>query len=253
MVIIVILGLLLVVFCISMAIKTSNYQKELQEQKRREEEERQRRANEEKERREKLLRKAETISSTHKSKLEAMYKELESAQISYALSIGSTMLSIQAAYQPVKKHDPYIRGGMASAIGGPALGVYTALKTDEENRRNEEAHNEAQERLVQKRNKEFNAKLNYEKIGEKIANLEERIEKELDMLNKASQKSHEYYSELKSLYDKNMDVDNSLEYYHTKPYSELTENEHTKYKELCKIKHYKLSPQIKELEEKINT
>ena len=84
-----------------------------------------------------LLEKAEQLDPRFKSELSRLNTEKSRMEVNSILSksMAGTSRYLASAYN--KKSDPYVRGGIASALGGSGLGVYTALKTDEQNRQND--------------------------------------------------------------------------------------------------------------------
>lgn len=72
-----------------------------------------------------------------KKKLESLYQRLDSDMKNYA-----TGALTSTALKPTYKN-PYVAGGIGSAIGGSILGVYSAMKIDQENEQKREAYNKA--------------------------------------------------------------------------------------------------------------
>lgn len=82
---------------------------------------------------------------SEKRKLEKLYEKLDGDFDKYG-----TGLLMSTALKPTYK-DPYIAGGIGNAVGGLGLGVYSAIKTDQENERKRENYEISEKRAMEAR------------------------------------------------------------------------------------------------------
>lgn len=125
----------------------------------------------------KLLEKAKRLGpdfAAELSRLQTEKNRMEANSLVYK-GMAGTSRYLASAYR--QKSDPYIRGGIASALGGSGLGVYTALKTDEQNRQNDinrqKALNDVTKYSIESKKFSDNAKCSENRHTELINKVEE--------------------------------------------------------------------------------
>lgn len=124
----------------------------------------------------KLLEKAEKLDPDFKYELSRLNKEKSRLEVNSVLSksMAGTSRYLASAYR--QKSDPYIRGGIASALGGSGLGVYTALKTDEQNRQNDIKRQQALDDVSKYSSESIHYSSDSKMVGRRYNRLKEAVE-----------------------------------------------------------------------------
>lgn len=94
-------------------------------------------------RREDLFVKVGKVNYKKGNELRHLYDDSVAIINKMLRNIYSRPLDLKPIY-----HDPILRGGLASGMAGTAAGVYTAIKTDDENRAAKNAYNDSQDRRM---------------------------------------------------------------------------------------------------------